>query len=193
MTAMTHQPVVVVLGGPNGAGKSTSAEVVLPSGITFLNADEVAKTLPHYPSSAADLEAGRLVLERMDELERRKEDFAVETTLASRSLAARVRRLRSEGYLFRLIYVWSASAEFSVERVAERVRVGGHDIPENVIRRRYRASLRNLFELYLPLADLWDVHDNTGQEGPRLIAERLQTGEVVHDPTLWDFIRESAR
>jgi predicted ABC-type ATPase len=191
---MATQPLVIVLGGPNGAGKSTAASVVLPAGINFLNADEVAKTLPGYPSPSVDLEAGRIVLTRMDELEFHRQDFAIETTLASRSLAARVGRLRSSGYLFRLIYIWSASAEFSVERVAQRVQAGGHDIPEDVIRRRYRASLRNLVALYLPLADLWDIHDNTGRAGPRLVAEkRRDGGETIHDPTLWESIREGAR
>jgi predicted ABC-type ATPase len=190
---MATPPLVVVLGGPNGAGKSTAAEVVLPSGIAFLNADEVAKSLPGYRSSSADYEAGRIVLGRMQEMEGKRESFAVETTLASRSLASRVRRLRVEGHLFRLIYTWSASAEFSVQRVAQRVRSGGHDIPEEVIRRRYQASLRNLFDLYLPLADRWDIHDNTGRGGPRLIAEQAGAGEVIHDPVLWGELRGGTR
>lgn len=91
-------PTFVVLGGPNGAGKSTAAAILLPAEMTFVNADEVAKGLPDYPSHAADLEASRLVLEQMDELEADRADFAVETTLAGRSLAARAARLRAVGY-----------------------------------------------------------------------------------------------
>lgn len=100
---MSQQPKFMIVGGPNGAGKSTAAARLLPSGMTYVNADEVAKGLPNYPSQAADLEAGRIVLETMDSLADRREDFAVETTLAGVSLAARASRLRKSGYLFRLI------------------------------------------------------------------------------------------
>ncbi len=161
---METHPLIIVLGGANGAGKSTAAATVLPQEIPFLNADEIAKTLPDYPSMAADLEASRIILTLMDEREENRDSFAVETTLASRSLAARVIRLKKVGYQFRLVYIWSASADFSVERVSSRVRLGGHDIPEDTIRRRYAAGLKNFFHLYLPLADFWEVHDNTSKE-----------------------------
>lgn len=190
---METRPIIVILGGANGAGKSTAAPVVLPPGITFLNADEVAKTLPDYPSTGADLEAGRILLTQMDEREVNRQSFAVETTLASRSLAARVVRLKKTGYRFRLIYIWSESADFSVQRVSSRVSVGGHDIPEETIRRRYVAGLKNFFHLYLPLADSWDVHDNTSEEGPRLIVEgRAGEPEIFHDLETWRRIQGSA-
>jgi predicted ABC-type ATPase len=186
--------VVVVLGGPNGAGKSTCAPAILPAGITFVNADDVARTLSGYPSPAVDRKAGRLVLRRLDELARNRMDLAIETTLAGRTLAGQLSKLRDTGYFLRLIYLWSASADFSVARVAARVRSGGHGIPEATIRRRYHAGLLNLFGLYLPLADAWDVHDNTGSTGPRLVAEKQASGpEVVHDPELWDRILKEGR
>lgn len=190
---MSTPPLIIILGGANGAGKSTAAPRVLPPGITFLNADEVAKTLPDYPSTTADLEASRIILNRMDGLEAGRQDFAVETTLASRSLAARVKRLKQGGYRFRLVYIWSASADFSVERVSSRVRLGGHDIPEETIRRRYVAGLKNFFHLYLPLADFWDVHDNTARGGPRMIAEgRAGKIDTLRDPEIWNRIQEVA-
>jgi predicted ABC-type ATPase len=179
-------PQVVVIAGPNGAGKSTAAAYLLPEGMTFINADEIAKTLPGDPSPAADLHAGRLALERMDELERQRADFAVETTLASRSLASRIDRLRRSGYQFRLIFLWSPGADFSVQRVAARVRAGGHDIPEDTIRRRYRAGIKNFFELYQPQADKWAVYDTKQLGTPRLIAEgTIDLGAFILDPETW--------
>jgi predicted ABC-type ATPase len=188
------KPLVIVLGGPNGAGKSTAASAILPPALPFLNADEIAKGLPGYPSPAADLEAGRQVLQRMEEIEKRRDSVAVETTLAGRSLAHRLTRLRSVGYLVRLIDVWTPSAEFSVARVAERVRMGGHSIPEPTIRRRYHSSLINLFDLYLALADLWDIYENATLEAYRLIARggAGQNPEII-DPVKWSRMQELAR
>lgn len=190
---MATPPQVIVIAGPNGAGKSTAAGWLLPKEMTFVNADEVAKILPGYPSRAADLEAGRIVLEQLDELERRRSDYAVETTLAGRSLAARVVRLRRAGYRFRLVFLWTLSAEFSRQRVAARVRAGGHDIPEETIRRRYGAGLRNFFALYQPIADKWEVYSSL-QATAQLIAEGIMGGEArISDPDLWHRMREETR
>lgn len=187
---MTTQPQILVLAGPNGAGKSMAAARLLPTSIPFINADEVAKTLPNYPSQGADIEAGRIVLRRMDELEREHASFAVETTLASRSLAARIRRLRQSGYRFRLLYLWTPNDEFSVLRVAARVRAGGHNIPEETIRRRYAAGIRNFFAIYQPLADKWEVYNNT-ELTPTLVAEGIMSHVLrVGDRQIWDRMRE---
>jgi predicted ABC-type ATPase len=185
---------VVVLGGPNGAGKTTAAAGLLPGSLKYLNADEIAKGLPSHPSSAADLEASRILIDEMDECERLRESFAVETTLASRSLAPRMARLRSAGYFFRLVFIWSPSVDFSIQRVAARVRSGGHSIPEETIRRRYAAGLRNFFGLYRPLADIWDIHDNLGIDGFRLIAEGGRGIEdTIHLAAAWNQIEEAGR
>jgi predicted ABC-type ATPase len=185
-------PTIFVIAGPNGAGKSTFAAKYLASGTIYLNADEVAKTLPTYPSAAADLEAGRIVLEQMAEFEASRESFAFETTLATRALAARVVRLRRIGYLFHLVYLWSPSAEFSMERVAARVRSGGHNIPEETIRRRFAAGLSNFFTLYRPIADYWSVLDNSNPAGIHLVAEgHLGDVTTIHDSELWDQIRRN--
>src|SRR4051812_11656534 len=122
---MAEPPQSIVLAGPNGAGKSTAATWLLPKEMAFVNADEVAKTLPGYPSRSADLQAGRLVLEWMDDLERQGASFALETTLSGRSLAVQIARLRRTGYFFRLCFIWAPSADFCVRRVADRVRNGG--------------------------------------------------------------------
>lgn len=182
-------PTFVVLGGPNGAGKSTAAAILLPAEMTFVNADEVAKGLPDYPSHAADLEASRLVLEQMDELEADRADFAVETTLAGRSLAARgpapSRRLS-----FRLIFLTIPEDDLSVSRVAFRVANGGHHIPENTIRRRFVAGPRNFFRLYKPVADKWEVYETSKIGRPILIAEgTIDGGPSILEPASWDDFR----
>lgn len=185
-------PQIIILGGPNGAGKSTAAAHLLPPDLTFVNADEVAEGLPGYPSPEVDREAGRLVLAQMDDLEARRESFAIETTLAGRGLAARVARLKRSGYRFRLVFVWSPSADFCVLRVAARVRAGGHAIPEPTIRRRYAAGLANLFGLYQPLADKWAVYD--GSAGIlRRIADGIMDKVVrVQDFESWRLMHEGA-
>lgn len=187
------RPLFVVLAGPNGSGKSTSAATLLPSTVTFVNADEIAKGLPGYPSGGADVEAGRIALGLMDELAERRDDFATETTLASRSLAARAERLKREGYHFRLLFLWSPSPDLSVARVASRVAAGGHHVPEEVIRRRYRAGLLNFQTLYRPLADSWVVYDNTRISGLRRIAEGhgLEVTNVAN-AGLWDRFEKGA-
>jgi predicted ABC-type ATPase len=184
-------PKIFILAGPNGSGKSTAAAHLLPERITFVNADEVAKTLPGYPSISVDIQAGRLVLERMDDLETKRISFALETTLSSRSLVPRIVRLRSFGYQFRLLFLYIPTADLAVGRVAARVLRGGHSIPEETIRRRYTAGIRNLFELYRPLADKWSAYDSTLIGPPRLLAEgKMNQEERVYDPGLWETLRE---
>ncbi len=187
----SRTPQIIVLAGPNGAGKSTAATTLLPEALAFVNADEVAKRLPGYPSAAADWEAGRIVLEQMEELERQRLDFAVETTLSGRSLAKRIVRLKQQGYFFRLVFVWAPSPEFSIQRVAARVQAGGHAIPENTIRRRHGLSLRNFFQIYRPLADLWSVHENTSIQGFCIIAEGgIDQATTIHEPALWQRVQD---
>lgn len=193
MTTDDDPPQCLVIAGPNGAGKSTAAAVLLPRHFAFVNADEVAKTLPGYPSTQADREAARIVLRELDDLARDRMSFALETTLAGRSLAARCLRLKASGYRIRLLFVWSPSAEFCIQRVASRVRSGGHDIAEADIRRRYVLGIRNFFGLYRLLADKWVVLDATGPGAPRSIAEgTMDRVARVDDPETWAMMQEGA-
>lgn len=114
-------------------------------------------------------------------------DFAIETTLASRSLASRVKRLHTAGYRFYLFFLWLPNLDVAVARVAERVSRGGYSIPNETIRRRYEAGLRNFFTLYRPLADLWRMYDNSRAGTPELIARgSLQVRNIL----LWEELRE---
>ena len=166
-------PELVVLAGPNGAGKSTLAPWLLRDGWGirhFVNADEIAKGLSGFHPESVALQAGRLMWERLEELVASRQSFAFETTLASRTYAPWIAKRRAEGYRAKLVFLWLPSAELAIQRVADRVQAGGHHIPDDVIRRRYSGGLRNLFELYLPQVDLWEVLDGTEQAELRLVA-----------------------
>jgi predicted ABC-type ATPase len=166
-------PSVVVLAGPNGAGKTTSSRGLLAEVLrlmTFVNVDVIAQGLSGFDPDSAAVEASRIMLERMHALAAQRADFAFETTLAGRTLAGCLRSLRGDGYAVHLVYFWLRSADLAVQRVAERVQRGGHNVPEATVRQRYRQSLANLFRLYRPVVNTWQVYDNSPPESPRLIA-----------------------
>jgi predicted ABC-type ATPase len=153
-----RRPVVVVIGGPNGAGKTTSAKLLLPDGVFishFVNADTIAAGLSAFEPERVAMEAGRIMLRRLRELAEQRENFAFETTLASRSFTTFLRELQAVGYSVRVAYVWLRTPELSVERVAARVLRGGHHVPEETIRRRYERGIVNFKTLYRPIADSW--------------------------------------
>ncbi len=176
-------PELVVLAGPNGAGKSTLAPWLLRDrwGIQdFVNADEIAKGLSGFQPESVAMQAGRLMWERLEELVASRKSFAFETTLASRTYAPWIVKRRAEGFRARLVFIWLPSPEEAIDRVTDRVRLGGHHIPDDVIRRRYAGGLRNLFELYLPLMDRWSVLDGTKGAIWRVIAR----GKAGHPPQI---------
>lgn len=189
-------PNVVVIAGPNGAGKSTIAPALLGEylGIgEFVNADVIARGLSGFDPERAAIQAGRVMLARLRELAVQRADFAFETTLASRTFAPWLAELIEGGYSMHLAYVWVASAEMSIARVARRVRAGGHHVPDDVIRRRYVSGLRNFFTLYRPLARPWQVYDNSDEGNLRLVAEGNGIEPpLVHDATTWSRLGELA-
>jgi predicted ABC-type ATPase len=173
LNANSAKPHVIVVAGPNGAGKSTAAPRLLRDALSvreFVNADTIAAGLSAFRPESVAIAAGRIMLARMRALATAREDFAFETTLASRSFAPWLAGLQRDGYHVHLLFLWLRSPELAVSRVAERVRLGGHDVPVPVIRRRYEAGLQNLFQLYLPLANSWDLFDNSEPGRPRLVA-----------------------
>ena len=187
-------PELVVIAGPNGAGKSTAAPLLIGKrlGIAeFVNADVIAAGLSAFTPETVAIQAGRLMLKRLDELAAAGSDFAFETTLASRHFARWISKLQQErGYRFHLFYLWLPDAEMAVSRVAGRVRHGGHVVPPDVIRRRYKSGLANFFELYTPIADFWEMHDNTLQL-PKLIAAKEGNAPIQYgNLSLWESIRK---
>lgn len=183
---------LVVLGGPNGSGKSTTAPALLRGelGVTeFVNADAIALGLSAFAAQGAAIEAGRVMLKRLRDLARQRVNFAFESTLASRSFAPWIAGLRSSGYQFHLIFLWLPSADEAIARVKGRVQLGGHDVPPDTICRRYVGGLKNLFRLYLQMADTWQIYDNSVQSGPRLIAAGGDGLEpVVNDAETWEHL-----
>lgn len=142
------KPSLYIIAGCNGAGKTTASNTILPeilNCLEFVNADNIAQGLSPFNVDKVAFEAGRIMLMRIDELLRQNVDFAVETTLSSKSYVTIVKHAKAKGYIVRLIYIWLESAEIALDRVADRVGKGGHHIPEEIVRRRYDRGLRNLF------------------------------------------------
>ena len=163
---------IIIIAGPNGAGKTTFAREFLPQEAacpTFINADLIAQGLSPFRPEAAARRAGRLMLEMIADCVRRGESFAIETTLSGRCYAQMIPRWKKAGYRVTIFFLELPSAELAIQRVADRVAQGGHDMPESVIRRRFTAGKRNFLNLYKPLADAWRHYDNAGDK-PLLIA-----------------------
>jgi len=159
-------PYLYIISGCNGAGKTTASFTILPEMLKckeFVNSDEIAKGLSPFNSDsiAVAVEASRIMYKRIKELIASGATFAMETTLATRSVANLIREAQREGYYVTLLYFWLNTPDLAVERVKMRVEAGGHNIPENTIRRRYRAGIQNLFNLYLPISDYWMITDNS--------------------------------
>ena len=185
--SISHPPTVYVLAGPNGAGKTTFASRFLPGFVQcqeFLNADLIAAGLSPFNSESQNVRAGRLLLERMEELVAGRKSFGFETTLSGRAYQRRLRAMQAIGYRVELFYLWLPSVELAIDRVANRVRQGGHSVPEADIRRRYAAGLKNLMERYGQLADVWDILEAT-EFPPRRIATAWNGSLTILDEELY--------
>src|SRR5579884_3038495 len=187
----SSQPAIVVVAGPNGAGKSTAAPFLLRDALEvreYVNADAIAQGLSAFNPEAVALQAGRLMLERLNDLAEQRVSFGFETTLASRSFVPWLEQRLRDGYAVHLIFLWLASPEMALARVARRVALGGHGVPEDVVRRRYAAGLRNFFGLYRQLLSSWRIYDSSDLPSPRLIAIGGPGGTSTADPLLWSKI-----
>lgn len=185
-------PKIILIAGCNGAGKSTLAPFLLRDAFglaDYVNADVIAQGLSAFAPEKVALEAGRVMLKRLRELARRRENFAFESTLASRFYAAWIAELKQQDYEFYLFFIWLRSPELAMRRVEERVNLGGHSIDSETIRRRYARGLKNFFALYQPLADSWTVYDNSSGESPILVADREKSAPIqIHDAVLWEMV-----
>ncbi|WP_420147113.1 zeta toxin family protein [Spirosoma sp.] len=182
-------PNLYIMAGPNGAGKTTAAYTLLPEILNiweFVNADEIARGLSPFQPDSVAFEAGRIMLQRIDFLMSKQVDFAFETTLSTRSYVQMIRRAQKGGYSVTLFFIYLSSAEMAVERVAKRVSMGGHNIPTDVIYRRYERALSNLFGLYLPIVDSFLFINNSGEEPVKIASGGLLMDDVVSDPILWN-------
>jgi predicted ABC-type ATPase len=178
---MSSQRQVVVIAGPNGAGKSTTAPSILQQGFgikEFVNADTIARGLSEFEPERVAIAAGRIFLDRINELATQGASFAFETTLATRSFLPMLKGMQAAGYQVHVVFLWLPTAGMAVERVAARVRHGGHSVPEAIVRRRYQRGLRNFFSAYGPIADSWLMLDNAAERAPVAIAWRNVGGPL---------------
>ena len=186
-------PNVIVLAGPNGAGKTTASSAILRETLDiaeFVNADVIAQGLSGFAPEHAALQAGRVMLQRLKELAESRASFSFETTLASRSFAPWLEQLVADGYHFHLFYFWLPSADMAIARVAQRVRLGGHFVDDDTIRRRYTRGVRNFFTLYRPITTSWRFYDNSQTNQRSLVARgRGRIDWQVERAGLWEQLR----
>lgn len=180
-----------IIAGCNGAGKTTASYTILPEILDckeFVNADEIAKGISPFQPDKAGIEAGRLMLKRINKLLALGESFAFETTLSTRSYVQFIDRAKQLDYQVTCLFFWLYSEDLAISRVETRVKEGGHHIPEDVIRRRYKSGLKNLFNLFLTRVDNWLVVNNSG-DNYEIIAEGALNEETIHNVTLWEALK----
>jgi predicted ABC-type ATPase len=182
-----------IISGCNGAGKTTASYTILPEILDcreFVNADNIAAGLSPFNPESVALEAGRMMLNRISELMTERVDFAIETTLSTRSYVSLIRKAHLLGYKVSLLYFWLSSPAVAIERVAKRVSNGGHHIPSETIERRYHRGIHNLFNLYMPVCDEWILVNNMDLV-PEIIAKWDGFGKTVFNNELWYNIKQN--
>jgi len=181
-------PNLYIIAGCNGAGKTTASYTILPDILhckQFVNADNIAAGISPFDVESVAIEAGRIMLHRINELLQLGEDFAIETTLATRIYIALVHKAKTIGYNVSLIYIWLSDPALALQRVSDRVEKGGHNIPADVVARRYWRGLSNLFCLYIPICDNWVVADNSSDDLTEVARKKAEFEIVIADNDIW--------
>jgi predicted ABC-type ATPase len=185
-------PNLYIISGCNGAGKTTASFTLLPAMLDckeFVNADEIAKGISPFQPDSVSLQAGRIMIERIEELLNSGVDFAFETTLTTLSYVNTIKNAKEKGYSVTLLYFWLNDVDLAIERVKTRVSEGGHNIPEEVIRRRYFRGVYNLTNKFIDICDYWIVINNSSRPFT-FIAEGQSSLEIkVHDTIIWEQIK----
>ena len=190
MTGKTKSPTLYIIAGPNGAGKTTASFNVLPSILDckeFVNADEIARGLSPFDPESVAIQAGKLMLARIDDLLRQGVSFGIETTLATSSYINLVEKAKQVGYRVNLLFFWLESPLAAKNRVSKRVREGGHNIPDDIIERRYWRGLQNFFEKFMSIVDYWVIYDNNYKTAP------IASSVKIFDDVLLNKIRVSCQ
>ena len=184
-------PNLYIIAGCNGAGKTTASYAVLPEILNckeFVNADNIALGISPFNPNSVAIESGRIMLQRINELLIHQTNFAFETTLSTKSYVSFVKKAQENGYEVTLLFFWLSSPLMAINRVAERVSLGGHNIPEDVIERRYYRGIKNLINLYIPICDNWLVFDNMDTDAEIIAKGSMLVGESIINNDIWETI-----
>jgi predicted ABC-type ATPase len=186
-------PNLYIIAGCNGAGKTTASYTVLPEILKckeFVNADNIAAGISPFNPESVAIEAGRIMLKRINELVDEGADFALETTLATKIYVSFIKKAQLEGYKVTLLYFWLNSPQMALERVAKRVSRGGNNIPEDVVERRYYGGIKNLLDLYIPICDNWVVFDNRSSVSEMVAEGAKFLKKSIINADIWNIIKE---
>lgn len=171
-----------IIAGCNGAGKTTASFTLLPEILNckeFVNADEIAKGLSPFQPEKVALDAGRLMLKRIDELIENNKNFAFETTLATKSYKNRILLAKKQGYHVILVYYWLQDSQLAIERVKQRVKEGGHNIESEIIKRRYLNGIKNFFNIYFSIVDEILLFDNSDNKSDFIAEKKNNSTELT--------------
>ena len=183
-----------IIAGCNGAGKTTASFTILPEVLDckeFINADEIAKGLSPFQPESVAMQAGRIMLARMDELLQKGETFAFETTLATKSYKQKIEWAQANGYEVTLLFFWLDSPNMAKKRVAQRVAEGGHSIPSETIERRYHNGIANLFAIYMDMVDICYIFDNSEGERTPIAKKYKGEKEIIYNTDLYNQMKSS--
>ena len=183
-----------IIAGCNGAGKTTASFTILPEVLgckEFINADEIAKGLSPFQPESVAMQAGRIMLARMDELLQKGETFAFETTLATKSYKQKIEWAQANGYEVTLLFFWLDSPNMAKKRVAQRVAEGGHSIPSQTIERRYHNGIANLFAIYIDMVDICYIFDNSEGERTPIAKKYKGEKEIIYNTNLYNQMKNS--
>lgn len=184
-------PAMYIIAGPNGAGKTTASKTVLPEMLNcyqFVNADEIAKGLSPFAPESVSFHAGRIMLRRIQDLLKEGNDFGIETTLATKSYTNLIKKARENGFTIVLLFFWLPNAELAKKRVAGRVAEGGHNIPIDVIERRYRAGLLNI-PAFIKISDRWYVYNNESLPAELVARGGIETETEITNFAIWEQLK----
>jgi predicted ABC-type ATPase len=187
-------PTLYIIAGCNGAGKTTASYTMLPEMLKckeFVNADSIAAGLSPFQPETVAFQAGRVMLQRISELISEKATFAFETTLSTISYKETIKQCRAKGYDVVLLYFWLSSPDLAIERIKRRVDKGGHHIPNNIVKRRYKRGLENFFKIFQPLCDYWEIIDNSGNLPDSIAAGEKKIEKSIYNAELWRQIKRS--
>ena len=191
---MSNKKQLYIIAGCNGAGKTTASFTILPEVLNckeFINADEIAKGLSHFQPESVAMQAGRIMLARMDELLQKGETFAFETTLATKSYKQKIEWAQANGYEVTLLFFWLDSPNMAKKRVAQRVAEGGHSIPSETIERRYHNGITNLFAIYINMVDICYIFDNSEGRKELIAQKEKHKGIIIYNNDKFNLMKNN--